>query len=255
LHLQGAAQDNGEPSSTAPAAVGATATDASAAAAAADAATTSSTSIATTTSSTSIATTSSSASTSGGGGVPLLTAAEPIDRLRYQALLIFAHFDGASAGRLSAEQVQQFFTWSSRKVGCVTWSITISRLVVPLFQQPGSSVVSMLRAETRACVSLALPLQVSWSPGLCEVLQQVEAKFAPLKAAGCSKEEFIKLVRAQVCVVLKTAAGARPTVRRPESNWPHPRQPTQPRRAPCCLHIAGARCQHEPGVHVHHEPA
>lgn len=47
----------------------------------------------------------------------LLTAAEPIDRLRYQAVLVFDYFDTAKAGRLTADQVQAFFTWSSRKVG------------------------------------------------------------------------------------------------------------------------------------------
>jgi hypothetical protein len=40
--------------------------------------------------------------------------------------------------------------------------------------------------------------QVSWSPGLSEVLQQVEAKFPSLKANGASSEDFIKLIRAQV---------------------------------------------------------
>jgi hypothetical protein len=47
---------------------------------------------------------------------------------------------------------------------------------------------------------VALHPQVSWSPGLSDVLQQVEAKFAALKQRGSSKEEFIKLVRAQVCM-------------------------------------------------------
>jgi hypothetical protein len=42
--------------------------------------------------------------------------------------------------------------------------------------------------------------QVSWSPGLSDVLQQVEATFAHLKQQGSSKEEFIKLVRSQVCI-------------------------------------------------------
>lgn len=52
------------------------------------------------------------------GDVSLLTTAEPIDRLRYQAVLVFDYFDTAKAGRLTAEQVQAFFTWSSRKVCC-----------------------------------------------------------------------------------------------------------------------------------------
>lgn len=49
----------------------------------------------------------------------MLTSAEPIDRLRYQAALVFDHFDSGKAGQLTAEQVQQFFVWSARKVGAV----------------------------------------------------------------------------------------------------------------------------------------
>jgi hypothetical protein len=59
---------------------------------------------------------SSSSSSSSAGGVSLLTSAEPIDRLRYQAVLVFEHFDTAKAGQLTADQVQQFFTSSARKV-------------------------------------------------------------------------------------------------------------------------------------------
>lgn len=58
-----------------------------------------------------------SSGSSSAGGVSLLTSAEPIDRLRYQALLVFEHFDTAKAGQLTADQVQQFFTSSARKVG------------------------------------------------------------------------------------------------------------------------------------------
>jgi hypothetical protein len=58
----------------------------------------------------------STSSSSGAGGVSMLTSAEPIDRLRYQAVLIFNHFDTAKAGQLTADQVQQFFAASARKV-------------------------------------------------------------------------------------------------------------------------------------------
>jgi hypothetical protein len=57
-----------------------------------------------------------SSSSSSAGGVSLLTSAEPIDRLRYQAVLVFEHFDTAKAGQLTADQVQQFFVSSARKV-------------------------------------------------------------------------------------------------------------------------------------------
>jgi hypothetical protein len=87
--------------------------------------------------------------------VPLLTAAEPIDRLRYQAVLVFDHFDADKAGRLTADQVQQFLVASARKVSVehagmphhllldLTWqrskqpgttrglSVSISQLTVP----------------------------------------------------------------------------------------------------------------------------
>jgi hypothetical protein len=58
----------------------------------------------------------STGSSSGSGGVSMLTSAEPIDRLRYQAVLIFNHFDTAKSGQLTADQVQQFFASSARKV-------------------------------------------------------------------------------------------------------------------------------------------
>lgn len=58
----------------------------------------------------------STSSSSAAGGVSMLTSAEPIDRLRYQAVLIFNHFDTAQAGQLTADQVQQFFAASARKV-------------------------------------------------------------------------------------------------------------------------------------------
>lgn len=58
-------------------------------------------------------------------------------------------------------------------------------------------------STTGICHSLNTPAaccvpQVSWSPGLSDVLQQVEAKFAHLKQSGSSREDFIKLVRSQV---------------------------------------------------------
>lgn len=67
-------------------------------------------------------TSSSSAGSSALGGAALLTSAEPIDRLRYQAVLVFEHFDTEKAGRLTAEQVQQFLTSSARKVGVWVWT-------------------------------------------------------------------------------------------------------------------------------------
>jgi hypothetical protein len=65
---------------------------------------------------------SSSSSSSGGGSggsggdLGRLTAAEPIDRLRYQGLLIFDNLDSTRTGQLSAAQLQQFLTMSARKV-------------------------------------------------------------------------------------------------------------------------------------------
>lgn len=55
-----------------------------------------------------------------------------------------------------------------------------------------------LRLLGLPCVLCVLCPQVSWSPGLSEVLQQVEARFEPFKSSGCGKEDFIKIVRAQV---------------------------------------------------------
>ena len=56
----------------------------------------------------------------------------------------------------------------------------------------------MPRAATAVYVCFFMCTQVSWSPGLSDVLQQVEANFAHLKQQGSSKEDFIKLVRSQV---------------------------------------------------------
>lgn len=59
---------------------------------------------------------SSSISSTGIDSLSVLTSTEPIDRLRYQALLMFDHWDSSSSGRLSGEQLGQFFTWCTRKV-------------------------------------------------------------------------------------------------------------------------------------------
>lgn len=37
-------------------------------------------------------------------------------------MLVFEHFDTEKAGRLTAEQVQQFLTSSARKVGVWVWT-------------------------------------------------------------------------------------------------------------------------------------
>jgi hypothetical protein len=63
-----------------------------------------------------VAAAASTSSSSVAGGVSMLTSAEPIDRLRYQAVLIFNRFDTTKAGQLTADQVQQFFASSARKV-------------------------------------------------------------------------------------------------------------------------------------------
>jgi hypothetical protein len=45
-----------------------------------------------------------------------LTNTEPIDRLRYQALLMFDQWDSSRSGHLTGEQLGQFFMWCTRKV-------------------------------------------------------------------------------------------------------------------------------------------
>ncbi|WIA38558.1 hypothetical protein OEZ86_001874 [Tetradesmus obliquus] len=92
----------------------------------------------------------------------VLTSTEPIDRLRYQALLMFDHWDSSSSGRLSGEQLGQFFTWCTRKV--------------------------------------------SWSPGLSEVLAGVTSSWASLAQTGCSREQFVRIIRSQVHAVSTSAA-------------------------------------------------
>lgn len=86
----------------------------------------------------------------------LLTTAEPIDRLRYQAVLVFDYFDTAKAGRLTAEQVQAFFTWSSRKV---SWSPGLSDVLqqeeakFSQLKQAGSSreeFIKLVRSQVHA---------------------------------------------------------------------------------------------------------
>jgi hypothetical protein len=62
-------------------------------------------------------------SSSGVEGLSVLTNTEPIDRLRYQALLMFSHWDSSNSGRLTGEQLGQFFTWCTRKVGIYVWLI------------------------------------------------------------------------------------------------------------------------------------
>lgn len=90
------------------------------------------------------------------GDVSLLTTAEPIDRLRYQAVLVFDYFDTAKAGRLTAEQVQAFFTWSSRKV---SWSPGLSDVLqqeeakFSQLKQAGSSreeFIKLVRSQVHA---------------------------------------------------------------------------------------------------------
>lgn len=57
-----------------------------------------------------------SSSGSGDSGLSVLTSTEPIDRLRYQAMLVFDHWDKANTGRLTGQQLDHFFTWCTRKV-------------------------------------------------------------------------------------------------------------------------------------------
>eukprot|EP00879_Flechtneria_rotunda_P013782 GHRR01014395.1.p1 GENE.GHRR01014395.1~~GHRR01014395.1.p1 ORF type:complete len:371 (+),score=114.23 GHRR01014395.1:49-1161(+) len=104
----------------------------------------------------------STSGSSSGSGLTVLTSTDPVDRLRYQAILMFDQLDQGRTGRLLGQDLQQFFTACSRKV--------------------------------------------SWSPGLSEVLQQVEANCSPLIAAGCNREEFIRVIRMQVHAVSTSQA-------------------------------------------------
>ena len=51
-----------------------------------------------------------------------------------------------------------------------------------------------------------LLLQVSWSPGLAEVLTSAAARWAHLSASGCDAEQFVGLVRDQVHAVSTSPA-------------------------------------------------
>lgn len=71
------------------------------------------------------------ASTSGGassalGSVDVLKAAQPVDRLRYQGLLLFERFDVDQDGELSPYELQAFFTYASRKL---MWSPGLSEIL------------------------------------------------------------------------------------------------------------------------------
>lgn len=64
-----------------------------------------------------VASTSGSSGASGAAaGLGVLKAAAPIDRLRYQAMLLFDHFDADKDGRLAPSELAAFFTYSGRKV-------------------------------------------------------------------------------------------------------------------------------------------
>lgn len=56
----------------------------------------------------------------------LLKSAQPVDRLRYQALLLFEHFDADHDGLLSADELAAFFTYSGRKL---MWSPGLSSVL------------------------------------------------------------------------------------------------------------------------------
>lgn len=80
------------------------------------------------------------------------------------------------------------------KVPCSVCAVNSSAFGTLIYKRQFSNWYWLIDSLLHLCTLL----QVSWSPGLSDVLQQVEAKFADLKQRGCSREEFIKLVRSQV---------------------------------------------------------
>lgn len=73
-------------------------------------------------------------------GMSLLTNTQPIDRLRYQALLIFEQLDTSHTGRLSGEQLASFVTSCSRKVGA------------PVLQSQSQAVAVCVHVHVCVCV-------------------------------------------------------------------------------------------------------
>ncbi|GBF89320.1 hypothetical protein Rsub_02197 [Raphidocelis subcapitata] len=56
----------------------------------------------------------------------VLKAAAPVDRLRYQGLLLFDHFDADGDGQLSSMELKAFFTYAARKL---MWSPGLSEVL------------------------------------------------------------------------------------------------------------------------------
>ncbi|KAI8466512.1 MAG: hypothetical protein J3K34DRAFT_433633 [Monoraphidium minutum] len=56
----------------------------------------------------------------------VLKAAQPVDRLRYQAMLLFDHFDADKDGALSPQEAAAFFLYSGRKL---MWSPGLSEVL------------------------------------------------------------------------------------------------------------------------------
>ena len=106
----------------------------------------------------------SGAKPSGGGGgsaLGVLKAAAPVDRLRYQALLLFDHFDADKDGRLSPQELAAFFSYCGRKL---MWSPALTELL----------------AASEAAA---------------------RARLGGGANGGCARDEFVSIVRDQVHAV------------------------------------------------------
>ncbi|GLC52776.1 hypothetical protein PLESTB_000667000 [Pleodorina starrii] len=51
------------------------------------------------------------------GGLSVLTSTRPIDRLRFQSILVFKHFDTDGDGRLTPEQIDQYAAYCAERFG------------------------------------------------------------------------------------------------------------------------------------------
>ncbi|EFJ40043.1 hypothetical protein VOLCADRAFT_108377 [Volvox carteri f. nagariensis] len=67
----------------------------------------------------------SAASQSGGlGSLSVLTNTRPVDRLRFQSILVFKHFDTDGDGKITAEELDRYASYSAERFGPVAAQFT-----------------------------------------------------------------------------------------------------------------------------------
>ena len=138
-----------------------------------------------------------------GGGRALLQASEPIDRLRYQAMMLFDHFDADKDGEAARARGACFLCVRclcacqlTRAALCPNppWQHT-THSPHPPKNHPGSLIAPEMDAFFAYCRR-----KVLWSPGLAETLQQVQDALLSALPAGAAwtRDQFVRLIRTQV---------------------------------------------------------